>query len=116
MFVCYQRCAGYQAPGEYPPDMRTNYSLLSPFGPDGARAYQHITFVEPDDDHAAAVRAVMSQPGVASLAWPGCTSAARWRNASRSGSGPPSGSWRAAPALARGPLVRRERRRSARCG
>jgi len=67
VFVCYERCGGYQTPHEYPPDMRGNYSLLNPFGPDGARAYQHITFVEPDDDHAAAVRAVMSQPGVARL-------------------------------------------------
>jgi hypothetical protein len=64
VFVCYQRCAGYQTPSQYPPQMRTNYSLLNPFGHDGARAYQHITFVEPGDDHAAAVQLVMSQPGV----------------------------------------------------
>src|SRR5215469_18898122 len=24
VFVCYQRCAGYQTPGQYPPEMSTN--------------------------------------------------------------------------------------------
>ena len=67
MFVCFRRCPGYQSPGEYPADLRKSYSLLNPFGHDGARAYQHITFVEPGTDHDAAVRTVLAQPGVAHL-------------------------------------------------
>jgi len=67
VFVCFRRCPGYQTPGEYPPDLRKSYTLLNPFGHDGARAYQHITFVEPGTDHDAAVRTVLAQPGVAHL-------------------------------------------------
>jgi hypothetical protein len=67
VFVCYQCCGGYQTPHEYPPDLRASYCLLNPFWFDGSRAYQHITFVAPGDDHAAAVRMVLSQPGVAHL-------------------------------------------------
>jgi hypothetical protein len=47
--------------------MRHNHSLLNPFGRDGARACQHITFVAPGEDHEAAVQAVMREPGVAWL-------------------------------------------------
>jgi Protein of unknown function (DUF1203) len=67
VFVCYRRCAGYGTPDEYPPDLRGRYTLLNPFDHTGARAYKHITFVDPEDDHAAAVRLVMAQPGVAYL-------------------------------------------------
>jgi hypothetical protein len=67
VFVHFRRCAGYLTPGEYPPDLRGSRSLLNPFGHDGARAYDHITFVEPDDDPVAAVRRVIDQPGVSHL-------------------------------------------------
>jgi hypothetical protein len=67
VFVCHRRCAGYQTPGEYPPDLRGRYSLLNPFDKTGARAYRHITFVEPGDDYPAAVEKVMAEPDVAYL-------------------------------------------------
>lgn len=67
VFVCHHRCAGYQTPQEYPPDLRGRFSLLSPFGHTGARAYRHITFVEPGDDPRKAVETVMGQPDVAYL-------------------------------------------------
>jgi hypothetical protein len=41
--------------------------LLNPFDHTGARAYRHITFVEPGDDYPAAVEQVMAQPDVAYL-------------------------------------------------
>ena len=67
VFVCYRRCPGYQAPGEYPVGLAGKYSLLNPFDRDGNRAYEHITFVPPGEDHAAAVARVMAQPEVAYL-------------------------------------------------
>ena len=47
--------------------MRGRFSLLNPFDHTGARAYKHITFVEPGDDYPAAVAMVMAQPEVAYL-------------------------------------------------
>ena len=67
VFVCHGRCGGYQTPGDYPPDLRGRFSLLNPFDHTGARAYQHIKFVEPGDDYPAAVAMVMAQPEVAYL-------------------------------------------------
>ena len=67
VFVCFRRCAGYQTPGEYPPDLRGRFSLLNPFDHAGARAYRHITFIEPGDDYPAAVEKVMAEPDVAYL-------------------------------------------------
>lgn len=67
VFVHFGQCAGYDAPGEYPEDFRRSPSMLNPFDHTGARAYEHITFVKPDDDHEAAVRAVLDQPSVAYL-------------------------------------------------
>ena len=67
VFVCFRRCGGYRTPGEYPPDLRGRFSLLNPFDHTGARAYRHITFVEPGDDYPAAVEKVMAQPDVAYL-------------------------------------------------
>ena len=67
VFVCHGRCGGYQTPGDYPPDLRGRFSLLSPFDHTGARAYQDIKFVEPGDDYPAAVAMVMAQPEVAYL-------------------------------------------------
>jgi hypothetical protein len=67
VFVHFGRCDGYGATGDYPPVFRDSPSMLNPFDHAGARAYEHITFVTPADDHEAAVRAVMSQPEVAFL-------------------------------------------------
>ena len=67
VFVCHRRCAGYQTPDVYPPDLRDRFSLLNPFEHTGARAYKHIKFVEPGDDYPAAVAMVMAQPEVAYL-------------------------------------------------
>jgi hypothetical protein len=65
--VHFSRCAGYLTPGEYPPDLRRSHSFLNPFDHTGGRAYEQITFVEPADDHDAAVRAVMNSSAVAYL-------------------------------------------------
>jgi Protein of unknown function (DUF1203) len=67
VFVHFHRCAGYLTPAEYPPALLRSHSLLNPFDHTGARAYEHIRFVEPGDDHAAAVQAVMDHPDVAYL-------------------------------------------------
>jgi len=67
VFVHFGGCAGYPTGGEYPAELSKSHSLLNPFDRTGARAYEHIRFVEPGEDHDAAVRAVMSQPGVSSL-------------------------------------------------
>jgi hypothetical protein len=67
VFVCFHRCPGYPTTDRYPPELRTQHAQLNPFDHNGARAYRHITFVEPHDDHDAAVRAVLGQPDVAWL-------------------------------------------------
>jgi hypothetical protein len=67
VFVCHRRCAGYQTPDEYPPDLADRHTQLNPFDHEGSRAYEHITFVAPGEDHAAAVAKVMDHPGVACL-------------------------------------------------
>jgi hypothetical protein len=67
VFVHFGRCEGYDATGDYPEAFRHSRSMLNPFDHTGARAYEHITFLEPDDDHEQAVRAVLSQPNVAHL-------------------------------------------------
>jgi hypothetical protein len=64
VFVHFAECDGYLDPQRYPEDFRRSPSMINPFGTDGARVYQHITFVSPDDDHEEAVRLVMSQPEV----------------------------------------------------
>jgi hypothetical protein len=64
VFVHFERCDGYPTPGDYPEAFRRSRSMINPFDHAGARAYQHITFVEPDDDHAAAVRRVLDAPEV----------------------------------------------------
>jgi hypothetical protein len=58
---------GYAATSEWPEAFTRSPSMLNPFDHTGARAYDHITFVQPDEDHEAAVRAVMSHPEVAYL-------------------------------------------------
>ena len=67
VFVHFGRCGGYATPGLYPPALASGPRMLNPFDHDGARAYEHIAFVGPDDDHEAAVRNVLDRPGVAFL-------------------------------------------------
>jgi hypothetical protein len=67
VFVCFRGCLGYPETGEYPRALLRQHALLNPFDHHGARAYQHIRFVQPDQDHEAAVRTVLSQPEVAFL-------------------------------------------------
>jgi Protein of unknown function (DUF1203) len=67
VFVCFHDCSGYPDTDHYPPALLSQHALLNPFDHHGARAYQHIRFVEPDQDHEAAVRSVLSQPDVAFL-------------------------------------------------
>ncbi|HEU5471190.1 MAG TPA: DUF1203 domain-containing protein [Actinophytocola sp.] len=65
VFVHFGRCTGYPTPGDYPEAFRRSRSTVQPFDHTGARAYQHIAVLEPEDDHAAAVRRVLDQPEVA---------------------------------------------------
>ena len=65
VFVHYAACDGYADTGQYPEAFRHNKAILNPFDHTGARAYDHITFLDPDDDHEAALRTVLSQPDVA---------------------------------------------------
>jgi hypothetical protein len=67
IFVHYEQCDGYDDNGEYPPVFRHNKAIFHPFDHTGARAYDHITFLGPDDDHEAAARAVLNEPEVAYL-------------------------------------------------
>lgn len=67
VFVHFGACQGYDATSAYPEAFRQSRSMLNPFDHTGARAYQHITFLEPEDDHEAAVKAVLAQPEVAYL-------------------------------------------------
>jgi hypothetical protein len=67
VFVCFHDCPGYPDTDHYPPALLRQHALLNPFDPQGARAYRHIRFVEPDQDHESAVRTVLGQPDVAFL-------------------------------------------------
>ena len=40
---------------------------MNPFGHDGERVYEHITFMAEDDDHEAVVRDTLARPEVAYL-------------------------------------------------
>jgi hypothetical protein len=65
VFVHADACAGYGTTGRYPQALLGGRRMINPFDHEGARAYDHITFVGPDDDHEAAVRAVLAEPSVA---------------------------------------------------
>jgi uncharacterized protein DUF1203 len=67
VFVHFGPCAGYADTGSYPEAFRHSKRMLNPFDHEGARAYEHITFVGPEDDHEAAVRGILEQPDVAYL-------------------------------------------------
>lgn len=64
VFVCFRRCPGYPTTSHYPAALRAQHAQLNPFDHSGARAYEHITFVEPHEDHVAAVQSVLSQGDV----------------------------------------------------
>jgi hypothetical protein len=65
VFVHSEACAGYGATGEYPVELSRDRRVINPFTREGARAYEHITFVEGGAAQEAAVRAVLAQPSVA---------------------------------------------------
>ncbi len=67
VFVHHERCPGYLTPGEYPPALRGGRRQLRPYDESGAIAYDHITFIEPDDDPAEVVHSVLTRPGVAAV-------------------------------------------------
>jgi hypothetical protein len=67
VFVHFGQCDGYAHTGTYPEVFRHSKRMLNPFDHQGARAYHHITFVGPEDDHEAAVRRILDQPDVAYL-------------------------------------------------
>jgi hypothetical protein len=65
VFVHAAGCAGYGTTGAYPPALLGSRRWLNPFDHGGARVYDHITFLEADDDHEAAVRDLLARPEVA---------------------------------------------------
>jgi hypothetical protein len=65
VFVHHDACSGYADTHRYPEAFLDSPSIVNPFDHSGARAYEHITFVEPDEDHEAAVRAVLGRDEVA---------------------------------------------------
>ena len=67
VFVHHDPCAGYITPDRYPPEFLASASMLNPFDRTGARAYDHITWLRPDDDHEAVVHLILAQPEVAHL-------------------------------------------------
>jgi hypothetical protein len=67
VFVHHEECAGYAETDQYPELFRHNKAILNPFDHSGARAYDHITFLNPEDDHIAATEHILNQPEVAFL-------------------------------------------------
>jgi hypothetical protein len=65
VFVHAGACAGYGTTGVYPAAFLGSRRWLNPFDHTGARAYDHITFLAADEDHDAAVRALLARPEVA---------------------------------------------------
>lgn len=67
VYVHHDPCPGYPTPDRYPPAFLASPAMLNPFDHTGARAYDHITWLHPDDDHEAAARLILAQPDVAFL-------------------------------------------------
>ncbi|MEV4318310.1 DUF1203 domain-containing protein [Actinocrispum sp. NPDC049592] len=67
IFVHHNECAGYQTPDQYPPLFAHNKAILNPFDHTGARAYDHITFLAPADDHEEAAHKILNEPEVAHI-------------------------------------------------
>jgi hypothetical protein len=65
VFVHFEQCEGHS--GGFPEAFRRTRAMLNPFDHDGARAYEHITFVEPEDDHEATINRILGLPDVAYL-------------------------------------------------
>jgi hypothetical protein len=64
VFVHSGPCAGYTETGTYPEAFARSPRMLNTFDRNGARAYRHITFVGPDDDHDATVRTLLAHPEI----------------------------------------------------
>jgi hypothetical protein len=63
VFVHYGECAGYN--GErYPDYVGRGECMVNPFDADGARVYDHITFIHAEDDHEEIVRKLALLPEV----------------------------------------------------
>jgi hypothetical protein len=63
VWVHHERCAGWAGTG-WPEALKRSHSVLQPFDSEGARAYDHITVVQPDDDHEASARRLLASDGV----------------------------------------------------
>jgi hypothetical protein len=64
VFVHYGQCEGYGTPGSWPADLRGRHQLVRPYGHDGRIAYDHIRFIQSDDDPEDIAREVLAQPDV----------------------------------------------------
>jgi hypothetical protein len=62
IFVHFGQCDGHS--GGYPAEVGHGKTMLNPFDADGARVYDHITFIEPGEDHEGIVRALALRPEV----------------------------------------------------
>jgi hypothetical protein len=67
VFVHYGPCAGYPTPEVYPTNFSSGKRMMHPFGHDGERVYEHITYVGEDGDHETVVRDILARPEVAFL-------------------------------------------------
>ncbi|MFL6142506.1 MAG: DUF1203 domain-containing protein [Labedaea sp.] len=67
VFVHFGPCAGYLTPELYPEQFSSGKRTVNPFGHDGERVYEYITFMAEDDDHEAVVRETLARPEVAFL-------------------------------------------------
>jgi hypothetical protein len=62
VFVHYGECAGHS--GGYPDYVGRGECMVNPFDPDGARVYEHITFIHEGEDHEEIVRTLALRPEV----------------------------------------------------
>lgn len=63
VFIHYGQCAGYDGLA-YPEYVGRGECMLNPFDADGARIYEHITFIHARDDHEEIVRMIALLPEV----------------------------------------------------
>lgn len=64
IFVHVDQCEGYGTPGDYPVAFADSPSMFNTFYADGSRDYEHIRFVQPEDDHTAVLNEVLDHPEV----------------------------------------------------
>lgn len=64
VFVHFGQCVGYRTPRSYPKELANRPVMFNTFGADGSRAYDHITFADPDDDHERIVRGLLRRSEV----------------------------------------------------